>query len=85
MNCKGPWEGCLLPAFLCAHIFTKRETSGYEADTMYYPRKYKYYHKVMIHDFFYQWKFEPVMFLPVLEESSLRNLTSLIAMIEFLM
>ena len=23
---------CLLPAFLCAHIFIKRETSGYEAD-----------------------------------------------------
>ena len=22
----------LLPAFLCAHIFIKRETSGYEAD-----------------------------------------------------
>ena len=22
---------CLLPAFLCAHIFMKRETSGYEA------------------------------------------------------
>ena len=22
---------CLLPAFLCAHIFVKRETSGYEA------------------------------------------------------
>ena len=43
MNRKGPWEGyrrqakrrlarCLLPAFLCAHIFIKRETSGYEAD-----------------------------------------------------
>ena len=38
---KGPWEGyrrqakrrlahCLLPAFLCAHIFMKRETSGCE-------------------------------------------------------
>ena len=30
MNCKGPWEGyktarCLLPAFLCAHIFIERE------------------------------------------------------------
>ena len=24
---------CLLPAFLCAHIFIKRETSGYEADS----------------------------------------------------
>ena len=23
---------CLLPAFLCAHMFIKRETSGYEAD-----------------------------------------------------
>ena len=23
---------CLLPAFLCAHILIKRETSGYEAD-----------------------------------------------------
>ena len=23
--------GCLLPAFLCAYIFIKRETSGYEA------------------------------------------------------
>ena len=22
---------CLLPAFLCTHIFIKRETSGYEA------------------------------------------------------
>ena len=36
MNRKGPWEGYrqqakLLPAFLCAHIFIKRETSGYEA------------------------------------------------------
>ena len=43
MNRKEPWEGyrrqaklkgearCLLPAFLCAHIFIKRETSGYEA------------------------------------------------------
>ena len=43
MNRKGPWEGyrrqakqaglarCLLPAFLCAHIFIGRETSGYEA------------------------------------------------------
>ena len=27
MNRKGPWEGyiCLLPAFLCAHIFISRE------------------------------------------------------------
>ena len=39
MNRKGPWEGysrlarCLLPAFLWAHIFIKRETSGYEAVT----------------------------------------------------
>ena len=45
MNRKGPWEGyrqqakpkakprCVLPAFLCAHIFIKRETSGYEAAT----------------------------------------------------
>ena len=43
MNRKGPWEGyrrqakrrlarCVLPAFLCAHIF--RETSGYEAVTV---------------------------------------------------
>ena len=33
MNCKEPWEGYrrLLPAFLCAHIFIERETSGYEA------------------------------------------------------
>ena len=42
MNRKRPWEGyrrkakrrlarCLLPAFLCAHIFIERETSGYEA------------------------------------------------------
>ena len=33
MNFKEPWEGCrrLLPAFLCAHIFIERETSGYEA------------------------------------------------------
>ena len=41
MNRKGPWEGyrrqakpaarCLLPAFLCGHIFNKRETSGSEA------------------------------------------------------
>ena len=42
MNRKGPWEGykrqakqrlvrCLLPAFLCAHIFIEGETSGYEA------------------------------------------------------
>ena len=23
---------CLLPAFLCAHIFMKSETSGYEAE-----------------------------------------------------
>ena len=38
----GPWEGyrwqgearCLLPAFLCAHIFVERETSGYEAADM---------------------------------------------------
>ena len=36
MNRKGPWEGYrrLLPAFLCAHIFIKRETSGYEADSI---------------------------------------------------
>ena len=36
MNRKGPWEGyrCPLPAFLCAHIFIKRETSGYEAALM---------------------------------------------------
>ena len=45
MNRKGPWEGyrrqakrrlarCLLPAFLCAHIFIERETSGYEAGDM---------------------------------------------------
>ena len=26
--------GCLLPAFLCAHIFLKRETSGYEAEIL---------------------------------------------------
>ena len=42
MNRKRPWQGyrrrakcrlarCLLPAFLCAHIFIERETSGYEA------------------------------------------------------
>ena len=42
MNRKRPWEGyrlqekrrlarCLLPAFLCAHIFIERETCGYEA------------------------------------------------------
>ena len=33
MNRKGPLEGyrCLLPPFLCAHIFIKRETSGYES------------------------------------------------------
>ena len=42
MNRKRPWEGyrlqekrrlarCLLPAFLCAHIFVERETCGYEA------------------------------------------------------
>ena len=38
----GPWEGyrwqgearCLLPAFLCAHIFVEREASGYEAADM---------------------------------------------------
>ena len=47
MNCKGPWEGyrrqakrrlarCLLPAFLCAHIFIERETSGYEAGAIRY-------------------------------------------------
>ena len=41
MNRKRPWEGyrqqakrrlarCLLPAFLCAHIFIERETCGYE-------------------------------------------------------
>ena len=27
---------CLLPAFLCAHIFIKRETSGYEAVSQVY-------------------------------------------------
>ena len=27
---------CLLPAFLCAHIFIKRETSGYEAGSRSY-------------------------------------------------
>ena len=33
MNRKEPWEGYyLLPAFLCAHIFIERETSGYEAE-----------------------------------------------------
>ena len=26
-----PDDRCLLPAFLCAHIFIERETSGYEA------------------------------------------------------
>ena len=44
MNRKGPWEGyrrqakrrlahCILPAFLCAHVFIEREreTSGFEA------------------------------------------------------
>ena len=42
INRKRPWEGyrqqakrrlarCLLPAFLCAHIFIERETCGYEA------------------------------------------------------
>ena len=29
---------CLLPAFLCAHIFIQRETSGYEAATGVYGR-----------------------------------------------
>ena len=29
---KGRDGSCLLPAFLCAHIFIKRETSGYGAD-----------------------------------------------------
>ena len=37
MNYKGPCEGyslarCLLPAFLCMHIFIEREMSGYEAE-----------------------------------------------------
>ena len=47
MNRKGPWEGyrrqtvsarCLLPGFLCAHIFIERErkTSGYEAAFKWY-------------------------------------------------
>ena len=35
MNCKGPWgryrRQALLPAFLCAHIFIERKTSGYKA------------------------------------------------------
>ena len=33
MNRKGRWEGYRreAPAFLCAHIFIQRETSGYEA------------------------------------------------------
>ena len=36
MNRKKPWEGysCLLPAFLFAHIFIERETSGYEAASL---------------------------------------------------
>ena len=49
MDRKGPWEGyrrqakrrparCLLPAFLCAHIFIERETSGYEAAEKYSPK-----------------------------------------------
>ena len=29
---------CLLPAFLYVHIFIKRETSGYEAVKLLYPR-----------------------------------------------
>ena len=30
---------CLLPAFLCAHIFIKRETSGYEAGSVFSLRR----------------------------------------------
>ena len=30
---------CLLPAFLCAHIFINRETSGYEAVFVTFPLK----------------------------------------------
>ena len=30
---EAPARSCVLPAFLCAHIFIKRETSGYEAAT----------------------------------------------------
>ena len=43
MKGKGPWEGVLLPAFLCAQMFIERETSGYEAgiplDPLWYQRK----------------------------------------------
>ena len=41
MNRRGPWEGySFLPAFLCAHIFIERETSGYEADNDQFFRKH---------------------------------------------
>ena len=49
MSRKGPWDWgtdgrrsarrlarCLLPVFLCAHIFIDRETSGYEAGVLLY-------------------------------------------------
>ena len=50
MNHKGPWEGyrrqakrrlarCLLPAFLCVHMFMERETSGCEAVSRMFNRK----------------------------------------------
>ena len=33
LKCERTLGTRLLPAFLCAHIFIKRETSGYEADS----------------------------------------------------
>ena len=35
---------CLLPAFLCAHIFIKRETSGYEAAFAHLQKKWREKH-----------------------------------------
>ena len=60
MNRKGPWEGyrrqarrrlarCVLPAFLCAHIF--RETSGYEADSTAFSGNRLQTSAILVYDF----------------------------------
>ena len=52
MSRKGPWEGYrrqakrrlarrLLPAFLCVHMFIERETSGCEAASRMFNRKFE--------------------------------------------
>ena len=56
---------CLFPAFLCAHIFIKRETSGYEADIDAFPKKVFLAQNVSLSEKKNNWRSRFVKIFPV--------------------